>query len=305
MSSQAPSDPKAAASAATGLAAASAVERLRNAPGWYTADLCSDWNFMTPSGGVLMSIALRAMQAELDDSELRPLSANTLFMSPVPAGRMEIRVEILRRGGVAAQLRAELSSTTLPGPGLEVSATFARHLPDGPAFTDAVFPDVPVPEDVPPEKPEVRPAFFDNLEIVQVEGPAVFSEVGWESSDALVGRWYRYRVPQFDAAGRFDRFALPPIIDNMPPAVFARLGSDGPLLHAPSLDLTVHFLDDCDDEWLLLRHRAKKAHGGYGTADVEVWSRGGKLIAVGSQMMIFRSMPADPPPGFRRPKEST
>ncbi|MBW2289175.1 MAG: thioesterase family protein [Deltaproteobacteria bacterium] len=305
MSSEATSTPKAALSAATGLAAASAVKRLRNAPGWYTADLCSDWNFLTPSGGVLMSIALRAMQAELDDPELRPLSANTLFMSPVPAGPMEIRVELLRRGGVAAQLRAELSSTTLPGPGLEVSATFARRLPNGPAFTDATFPDVPWPEDVPREKAEERPIFFDNLEIVQVEGPAVFSEAGWEASDALVTRWYRYRVPQYDAAGRFDRFALPPIIDNMPPAAFARIGSDGPLLHAPSLDLTVHFLDDCDDEWLLLRHRAKKAHDGFATADVEVWSRGGKLVAVGSQMMIFRSMPADPPPGFRRSNETS
>jgi len=298
------SAPKSAASAATGLAAASAVKRLRNAPGWFTADLCNDWNFLTPSGGVLMSIALRAMQTELDDSELCPLSANTLFMSPVPAGPMEIRVEILRRGGVAAQVRAELSSTTLPGPGLEVSATFARRLPGGPAFTDAVFPDVPMPEDVPTPEPVERPPFFDNLEIVQVEGPPVFSQEGWEVSDALVTRWYRYRVPQQDDAGRFDRFALPPIIDNMPPAAFARIGSDGPPLHAPSLDLTIHFLDDCDDEWLLLRHRAKKAHGGFGTADVEAWSRSGKLIAVGTQMMIYRSMPANPPPGFRRPDET-
>jgi acyl-CoA thioesterase len=299
------SDSKPRASASQGLASASAVTRLRNAPGWFTADLCTDWNFLTPSGGVLMSIALRAMQLELDDPELRPLSANTLFMSPLPAGPMEIRVEILRRGAAAAQLRAELSSTTLPGPGLEVSATFARRLSYGPEFTDAIFPDVPMPEDVPAQKPEERPAFFDNLEIVQVEGPAVFSNAGWEASDALVTRWYRYRVPQLDAAGHFDRFALPPIIDNMPPAAFARIGSAGPPLHAPSLDLTIHFLDDCDDEWLLLRHRAKKAHEGFGTADVEVWSRGGKLIAVGTQMMIFRSMPANPPPGFRRRGEAT
>jgi acyl-CoA thioesterase len=91
----------------------------------------------------------------------------------------------------------------------------------------------------------------------------------------------------------------------MPPAVFARLGSERPPMHAPSLDLTVHFLDDCDDEWLLLRHRAKKAQGGFGTADAEVWSRGGKLVAVGTQMMIFRSMPANPPPGFRRLNPTT
>jgi acyl-CoA thioesterase len=299
LSSDAPSSPT--PRAAGDLAADSAVKHLSKAPGWYTADLSDAWNFFTPSGGVLMTIALRAMQAELDDPELRPLSANTLFMSPLPSGPMEIRVEVLRRGGAAAQLRAGLSSTTLPGPGLEVSATFARTLADGPAFTAATFPEVPEPEDAPPLITGERPAFFDNLEVLQVEGPPVFSnDDDWEASDALLSRWYRYRVPQRDAAGRFDRFALPPIIDNMPPAAFARIGPKGPPVHAPSLDLTVHFLDDCDDEWLLLRNRAKRAHGGFATADVEVWSRSRRLIAVGTQMMIFRSLPENSPIGFRR-----
>jgi hypothetical protein len=277
------------------LAADSAVKRLAKAPGWYTADLCDRWNFMTPSGGVLMTIALRAMQAELDDPELRPLSANTLFMSPVPHGPMEIRVEVLRRGGAAAQLRAALSSTTLPGPGLEVSATFARDLPAAPAFTDPAVPDVAPPESGEPRALGDGPPFFDNIEIVHVEGPPVFSEQTWEAGEALYGRWYRYKVPQFDEPGRLDRFSLPPIVDNMPPAAFAKLGSEAGLLHAPSLDLTIHFLEDTDDEWLFLRNRSKKARGGFATADVEVWSRSGSLIAYGTQMMIFRSIPEGHP----------
>ncbi len=281
------------------LAAATRVTRHAKAPGWYTADLCTDWNFLTPSGGVLMTIALRAMQAEIDDPSLRPLSANTLFMSPVPAGPLEIRVELLRRGGVAAQLRAALSSTAIPGPGLEVSATFARDLPGAPEFTDSEFPDVPPHEDGDSRENAERPVFFDNLETTQVEGPPVFMEEGWESSPALFSRWYRYRVPQRDADGRFDRFALPPILDNMPPAAFARIGSDGPRVHAPSLDLTMHILDDTEDEWLLLRNRSKKARGGFATAEVEVWSQSGSLIAVGTQMMIFRSMPQNDAAGFR------
>jgi acyl-coenzyme A thioesterase PaaI-like protein len=82
-----------------------------------TADLPHAWDFRTPSGGVLMTVAMRAMQAELDDPALRPISANTHFCSPVPAGPLEVRVEVLRRGNVAAQVRAALSSTTMPGPG--------------------------------------------------------------------------------------------------------------------------------------------------------------------------------------------
>jgi len=61
------------------LARDSAVQRLKAAPGWYTAMLGDAWNFLTPSGGVLMSVAMRAMLEELGDSDLRPLSANTHF----------------------------------------------------------------------------------------------------------------------------------------------------------------------------------------------------------------------------------
>ena len=294
MSSDAPLEANLATPKSGDLAADTAVKRLTKAPGWYTARLCDDWNFHTPSGGVLMSIALRAMQSELDDPELRPLSANTLFMSPVPAGPMEIRVEVLRRGGAAAQLRAALSSTSLPGPGLEVSATFARELPGSPTFTDPEVPALATPEELEPRTAVDRPPFFDNFDIRQVEGPPVFEEEGWEAAQALYSRWYRYRVPQRKADGRLDRLALPPIIDNMPPAAFSRIGSDGASLHAPSLYLTVHFLDDTEDEWLLLRNRSKKARAGFGTADVEVWSHSGSLVAVGTQMMIFRSRA----PGF-------
>ena len=130
------------------LAVATAVDKLARAPGWYVASLPGDWNYVTPSGGVLMAVAMRAMTVELDDSELAPVSANTLFCSPVPAGPLEIRVEVLRRGRAAVQVRAELSSTTQPGPGLEVSATFARKR-EGPDALGIDMPDVPAPHDCP------------------------------------------------------------------------------------------------------------------------------------------------------------
>src|SRR5262245_11069188 len=146
------------------LAAATAVHKLERAPGWYVADLSDDWNYITPSGGVLMTVAMRAMSAELGDASMRPLSANTHFCSPVPAGPLEIRVEVLRRGNVAAQVRAALSSTTMPGPGLEVSATFGRDR-DGVDVVDAEPPPVKRPSDSTPIVPGIRdfrPPFTGN-----------------------------------------------------------------------------------------------------------------------------------------------
>ncbi len=273
-----------------------AVRRLPAAPGWYTADLPTAWDFRTPSGGVLMTVAMRAMEAELDDAGLRPLSATTHFCSPVPAGPLEIRVEVLRHGNVAAQMRAALSSTTVPGPGLEVSATFGRPR-DGVDVLDAEFPAARMPADADPIVPgerDFRPRFMEQLESRLALG-APWWTAQWEAGPARLGRWFRYRVPQQLADGRLDPLALPPIADTMPPALVQRLGPTGPPFHAPSLDLTMHFLEDTTSEWLLTHVHARRARAGYASADCEIWDDQGRLVAFATQMMMLRRRPEDIP----------
>jgi acyl-CoA thioesterase len=276
------------------LAMDTAVTRLKAAPGWYTANLPDAWNFRTPSGGVLMTIAMRAMQAELDP-ELRPISANTHFCSPVPAGPLEVRVEVLRHGGAAAQVRAQLSSTTMPGPGLEVSATFGRDR-QGIDVIDATPPAVPGPEastpidEFPRGDPRFRPPFFDNFDNRLALGHPWWKS-GWKPGEARMARWFRYKVAQCQADGRFDRLAIPPIADSMPPALIQKLGPDHEPFHAPSLDLTVHFLDDTPSQWLLTNVHARRARVGYATASAEIWDDAGRLIAVATQTMMLRRVP--------------
>jgi acyl-CoA thioesterase len=283
------------------LAADTAVTHLAAAPGWYTANLPAAWNFLTPSGGVLMTIAMRAMQAELDDPDLRPQSANTHFCSPVPAGPLEVRVEVLRHGNVVAQVRAQLSSTTMPGPGLEVSATFGRERP-GIDVIDATPPVVPGPTEAAPI--DLRgtnvlfvPPFFENFDNRLALGHRWW-EPGWVAGAARIARWFRYRAPQRLADGRLDPMALPPIADTMPPALFQKLGPTHPPFHAPSLDLTVHFLEDTTAEWLLTDVRVRRARAGYATADADIWDDRGRLVAVATQMMMLRRLP-DMAPGMR------
>ena len=278
------------------LARDTAVTRLAVAPGWYTADLPPAWNFRSPAGGVLMTVAMRAMQAELGDPALRPVSANTHFCSPVPAGPLEIRVEVLRHGGAAAQVRAQLSSSTVPGPGLEVSATFGRDR-DGIDLIDAEPPRVPGPDEAPLMEqlggidPNFRPVFFSNLETRLAFGNPWWKG-GWEPGPARIARWWRYLVPQTLPDGRLDPLCLPPIADTMPPALSQKLGPGHEPFFAPSLDLTVHFLEDTRAEWLLTSVHARRARAGYATAEVEIWDDGGKLIAFGTQTMMLRRVPA-------------
>jgi acyl-CoA thioesterase len=284
------------------LAAATRVERLDRAPGWYVADLSDDWSYITPSGGVLMTVAMRAMALELGDDGFTPISANTLFCSPVPAGPLEVRVEVLRRGGSAAQLRAALSSTQKPGPGLEVSATFARER-SGPDVYGVTMPEVPSPDEAADagdrsissdDQRRMRP-FMRNLDIRLALGPHLWRP-GWEAGEARMAFWYRYRVPQRRADGSFDPLAIPPIADTMPSALVRRLGPDEPRFYAPSLDLTVHFLDRSDSEWFLVDVRSQRALRGVATADAEIWDDRQRLVACATQTMMLRRRPDEPAP---------
>jgi hypothetical protein len=265
-----------------------AVERLRAAPGWYTANLSDDWSFFSPSGGVLMTIALRAMREELGDPTLLPTSANTLFCSPVPSGPLEIRVEVIRHGGAAAQVRAALSSTSVPGPGLEVSATFAKER-EGPSYTDLDVPEL-TPIASAPIFPEDRHPFFRNIESRLAFGSRWW-DPDWKAGPARYGRWFRYLIPQRLPDGKVDPLSLPPMIDLMPGAVVLKLGPDHQRFLAPSLDLTVHFVDHSASDWLLALVHAPAARAGYATADVRILDPDGRLVATGTQMMMLRRRP--------------
>lgn len=271
-----------------------AVSRLKVAPGWYTANLPEAWNIRTPSGGVLMTVALRAMQEEVGDPDLRLLSAHTHFCSPVPAGPLEIRVEVLRHGGAAAQVRAQLSSTTMPGPGLEVSATFGRER-EGFDIIDVAPPDVPRADAAAPVQNlapfgRFRLPFFEQVDTRLALGQPWWSD-DWHAGPARLARWFRYKIPTTRGDGSFDPLALPPIADTMPPALIQKLGPHHQPFFAPSLDLTVHFLEDTPAQWLLTDAHVSRARGGFAHGEVQIWDERGALVAVATQMMMLRSAP--------------
>jgi acyl-CoA thioesterase len=112
-----------------------------------------------------------------------------------------------------------------------------------------------------------------------------------------MARWFRYRIPQRLPDGRLDPFAIPPIADTMPPAVIQKLGPNRTPLFAPSLDLTLHFLEDTTSQWLLTDVHARRARAGYASAQSEIWDQNGRLVAVAMQMMMLRRAPDTPSTG--------
>lgn len=263
----------------------------RVGPGRYLVQLPDAWSYVNPSGGVLMTVALRTMQQELADPSLRPASATTIFCEPLLAGRVISDLTVLRRGSSAAQLRATLRMEGREPVGMETTATFVRDRP-GIRVRDARFPDVPLPaqarpwDEPPPGATRRRYPIFDQIEQRLAIGNRWW-EKGWAGGDARFARWFRPLVPQRDALG-VDPLALPPFVDTMPPALRQKLGPDTPGFDAPSLDLTVHFLSPTQSDWLLVETRCRAAVGPYATADTELWGEDGELAAYGTQTMYLR-----------------
>jgi acyl-CoA thioesterase len=284
---------KGASSMAADLLADTKLERVVSPDGAvaYHADLPSEWSYVLPSGGVLLSVALRAMRQHLDAPELELASASALFCDPVPAGPLRVVVTVLRRGGAAAQLRAHLKADAEGAPhGLEVTATFVRAR-SGPEVQPAKMPDVPVPSAHRPEGAKSRWAFVDNFQIEHALGEASWLP-GFKAGDAHQAFWYRYRVPVVGDGGFVDPIAIPPIADTMPGALAAHLGPGKTRFFAPSLDLTVYFLAPTRSEWLLVETRVPRATNGWAVGQAWIWDAEGTLVAQANQAMFLRPMPA-------------
>lgn len=290
------------------LAADTAVRRDESTPGRYRISLPNHWDYLLPSGGVVMTCALRAAQAELAEPLLRFASATTIFCTPIHPTELVADVTVLRRGGSTAQTRVTLRHVDAkPDPedpsdnsrGLELTATFVRDR-KGPDVIGVPMPNVrsladalPI-DDAASNNPHTRFRFYHQLECRIADGERYWTE-GLDAGPARYARWFRYKHPARDAEGRLDRLALPPLIDTMPTALHRAIGPGPYRFYAPSLDLTTYVIDDTVREWLLVAVTLRRARGGWAIADAEVWDDEGRFIAYGSQAMYLHSVSGEPP----------
>lgn len=260
----------------------------------YQLELGRAWDFLLPSGGVVVTAALRAAAAAVGDPAFKLLSATATFCEPIAPGPLVIEPRVLRRGGSAVQVRTALHA---PGSlGCEVAATFARDR-EGPDVIALPPPTVPAPADAldltGPGAALTRLPFFANLDVRLAEGTPLWAP-GFAAGPARHLRWFRYKVPQRDGA-TLDRLALPPIVDTMPAALSQALGPGEYRFYAPSVDLTLHVVDDTEREWLLAAATIGRARAGWATARIDLWDDAGRYLAFGCQTMYLRTLAGTPP----------
>ncbi len=268
--------------------------------GLYGASIAEAWNLRPlPQGGLVTALALRSMAEELDDAEQKLRVLHTTFVAQVTHGPVEIQVEVLRRGRSVSQLRAEVANVEATRGHITTAVYGAPR--QGFNFVD-LDPPPPVPppdacrsfrDSVPPGVEGFSPMPFWST---RVEGRSALGHTPWETYEP--GRaervlWYRFDEPPFLEDGNIDPLALVVLVDTMPGAAGERIGPQQRPWFAPSIDLTVHLLDECRSPWVLGHNRARHAGDGYASADMALWDCGPdgtqepRLVAYATQLFLF------------------
>ncbi|MEY2421101.1 MAG: hypothetical protein QOI95_1168 [Acidimicrobiaceae bacterium] len=270
-------------------------------PNRYAGNIREAWNLRPlPQGGIVTAIALRAMEDALGHDEQRLRTLHTAFVTQVACGPVEIDVELLRAGRSMSHLRAEVKNVGAPG-GHVTTAIFGSTR-RGFEFTDLEPPvGVPPPADCPSfrDPPPVEfefdfgpMPFWDQL----VEGRAALGHPPWEDyvpDRAERAMWYRFDEPPMLDDGTMDPLAVVVLADTMPGAVGEKVGRTDDNWFAPSIDLTVHLLNECRSPWLLAHNRSRYAGDGYASADMALWDCGPdgtdapRLVAYATQLFLF------------------
>src|SRR3954449_12505795 len=121
--------------------------------GRFHATIPDDWKVVYIFGGVSMYTALRAMREALGRPELTLVTANAIFLAPVPPGPVTVDVEVLRDGRTASQVAADLRVDGKIA--LRAHGVFGIAHDTELGFQDVQFPAVPGPLELEiPEPPE-------------------------------------------------------------------------------------------------------------------------------------------------------
>jgi acyl-CoA thioesterase len=211
-----------------------------------------------------------------------PLSLSVLFTESISEGPYQISTRLLRSGARLQFWRSELAQ----GGKLcaHAQATFGVRR-ETVAFTDAMMPDPP-----PPDDRDLRafapPSNFGAQYHMRwiTPGPRDPDHDPNMAASSLV--WIR------DKRDRpVDVLMLAAMADLAPPRVMWKKPT---VMGSSTVSMTTHFHATADElrevgpDWILSEVHCRRCEGGYFDHELKLWSRGGVLLATSEQVAAFR-----------------
>lgn len=281
------------------------ASRVEGSGRHYIASVHPSWDGpLTTHGGLLQSIALNAISAEIgSEADFQPRSVTCHYLRPPKHGQIDIFVDPLRRGRRFASTRA-----TITQGGKACISALATHsvreLPEVAEWSLSAPTVAPPPaRDAPRldpaelvkgeanawlKMPEGAPRFFEQLLLAPrfgagpFQGPEVDPAVGTTN-----GGWLLAPDPQPVTAGW-----LALLVDALWPSVLEPLRT--PVM-APTLDLTTHIRADLPvgglpDQPLLIHNVTRAAINGFSDSDSWIFAADGTLLAQGRQLQLLQPL---------------
>jgi acyl-CoA thioesterase len=250
-------------------------------PGRFHANIPDGWKVVYIFGGVSMYAALRAMEEALGRDDLELVTANAIFLSPVPSGPISIDVEVLRDGRRASQVAADLRVPGGDGPALRVHGVFGAAHDTELAHQEVRFPEVPGPHDV--EMPALRPNPFGEINFHEQTEWRPVSPLDDPGKGHFLS-WVRLRESEPH------RLSLAVHGDVLGPAVGRALGppDERGMFMVLSLEIGIRFVRTPVTTWVLQEIEAWHVGDGYATGPARLWDEDGHLCAIATQTAHLR-----------------
>ena len=261
--------------------------------GRFHADIPEGWKVVYVFGGVTMYTALRAMQEALGRPDLALVTANAIFLAPVPPGPVTIDVEVLRDGRTASQVAADLYVDGKLS--LRAHGVFGIAHDTDLGFVDVEFPIVPGPLELaipePPEGFSLGPVEHNNFD-EQADWRPIDTYAPWDpdfkAGPARVKAWTRLHCEPKLADGSYDLLALAVHGDVIGPAMGQGLGPIGKSFMEVSLEIGIRFIATPVTPWVLQEIEAWHVGDGYATGPARLWDEEGNLCAIATQTANLR-----------------
>ena len=264
------------------------VEPTGQAEGCFEATISPAWNILYVFGGVTMATAVSAARAALSQPHFDLLSATGSFLSPVRAGRVSLKTRTLRAGKGSEQICVDMAEGNSDADALHLVASFGPKRSNDAPVVGVAFPDAPPPESIPEHIPKPGSSMLLLPYYHSVETRVVTKAREADPKDARWLGWLRFKKTPRSADGLLDPLAYVAACDMIGPALRIARGRGATPQLVVSLEISLHFFERTDSEWLLQDAHIQRAADGYVSGIVHLWDQQRRLVGHALQRAVLR-----------------